>query len=208
MVLSSSSPAVASRCIHLRHGVGGVASQNITDPRLGWTLLDLMEQGEGVHDALASVVKSAPTSSYRQLAAVDANGGSATFSGSHCLGISNQVSAENCAAAGNMLSDPDVIDAVIDAFVNSQAIDFEEQLLEAIMAGVNVGGEEGPLHSAGIRVTGPNGWALTDLRIDFDHQPVEKLWQLWQDWKPQLFDYQTRGLDPASAPAYGVPGDR
>ena len=35
IAISSSSPAVAARCIHLRPGVGASASQNITDPRLG-----------------------------------------------------------------------------------------------------------------------------------------------------------------------------
>ena len=33
--ISSSSPAVAARCVHLSDGVGVVNSQNITDPRLG-----------------------------------------------------------------------------------------------------------------------------------------------------------------------------
>ena len=35
MVISSSSPAVAARCAHVRAGVGVVASQNVTDPALG-----------------------------------------------------------------------------------------------------------------------------------------------------------------------------
>ena len=42
MVISSSSPAVAARCVHLRAGVGAVASQNITDPSLGQIGLDLL----------------------------------------------------------------------------------------------------------------------------------------------------------------------
>ena len=32
---SSSSPAVAARCSFARAGVGAVATQNVTDPRLG-----------------------------------------------------------------------------------------------------------------------------------------------------------------------------
>ena len=34
MAVSSSSPAVAARCAHVRAGVGAVASQNVTDPAL------------------------------------------------------------------------------------------------------------------------------------------------------------------------------
>ncbi|PKP74850.1 MAG: DUF1028 domain-containing protein, partial [Alphaproteobacteria bacterium HGW-Alphaproteobacteria-6] len=42
VAISSSSPAVAARCAHARAGVGAVASQNVTDPRLGPRILDLM----------------------------------------------------------------------------------------------------------------------------------------------------------------------
>ncbi len=45
VAVSSSSPAVAARCAHVRARVGAAASQNITDPRLGPELLDLMEAG-------------------------------------------------------------------------------------------------------------------------------------------------------------------
>jgi hypothetical protein len=37
--------------------------------------------------------------------------------------------------------------------------------------------------------------------------PVAVLRDLWTDYQPQMEDYVTRALDPASAPAYGVPGD-
>src|SRR5277367_6488925 len=39
VAIASSSPAVASRCAHARAGAGAVATQNITDPVLGPTLL-------------------------------------------------------------------------------------------------------------------------------------------------------------------------
>lgn len=45
MVVCSSSPAVASRCVHLRAGVGAVASQNVTNPNLGALALDALAAG-------------------------------------------------------------------------------------------------------------------------------------------------------------------
>ena len=45
IAVSSSSPAVAARCAHVRPGVGAVGSQNMTDPRLGPRLLDLLAAG-------------------------------------------------------------------------------------------------------------------------------------------------------------------
>ncbi|MEO1140643.1 MAG: DUF1028 domain-containing protein, partial [Pseudomonadota bacterium] len=45
VAIASSSPAVSARCSYTRAGVGAVASQNITDPRLGPFTLDLMQGG-------------------------------------------------------------------------------------------------------------------------------------------------------------------
>ena len=45
VAVSSSSPAVAARCAFVRAGVGAACSQNITDPRLGDRLLDLLALG-------------------------------------------------------------------------------------------------------------------------------------------------------------------
>ena len=59
MAISSSSPAVAARCAYARAGVGAVASQNVTDPRLGPATLDLMERGRSARDAVCEVVSTA-----------------------------------------------------------------------------------------------------------------------------------------------------
>ena len=74
MVISSSSPAVAARCSHVRAGVGVVASQNITDPGLGPELLDHLAQGKSGAEALAVVTKGRAHIDYRQLLVVDAAG--------------------------------------------------------------------------------------------------------------------------------------
>ena len=86
VAVSSSSPAVAARCAYVRAGVGAVLSQNITDPRLGVRLLDLMGLGATAEDAVSIVRGSAAHVEYRQLLAVDAAGPAAVFSGSEALG--------------------------------------------------------------------------------------------------------------------------
>ena len=58
MAISSSSPAVAARCAFAKAGVGVVASQNITDPRLGPKTLLAMTEGHSARDAIAIVLKS------------------------------------------------------------------------------------------------------------------------------------------------------
>ena len=74
MAISSSSPAVAARCAHVRAGVGVVASQNITDPELGSLTLDAMATGLSSDKAIAAVLKNYPYTDYLQLLAVDSNG--------------------------------------------------------------------------------------------------------------------------------------
>ena len=75
--ISSSSPAVAARCLAVRAGVGTAASQNVTDPRLGPRLLDLLATGRSAQEAIDEVVAAEPDVEYRQLAVVDRRGGTA-----------------------------------------------------------------------------------------------------------------------------------
>ena len=87
MAVSSSSPAVAARCAYARAGVGAVASQNVTDPRLGPGTLDAMAAGMDARTAIASVIVAADHTEFRQLLAVDSTGQTEIFSGTKTLGI-------------------------------------------------------------------------------------------------------------------------
>ena len=206
MAVSSSSPAVAARCIHLRAGVGGAASQNITDPRLGAILLDALERGLSPEKALAEVVETIDDVEYRQLTVVDLAGASAAFSGEHALGVVGERRGQCVVAAGNMLASPAVIDTVVDAFEATSG-DLELRLLAGLEAGLAAGGEAGPLQSAGLSVVREVPWRETDLRVDWHDEPIAELRRLVELWLPQRDDYVTRGLRPGAAPSYGVPGD-
>ena len=87
VAISSSSPAVAARCAWARAGVGAVSTQNITDPRLGIVLRDRMAAGESAREAMDAVTRSEPLIAYRQLTAVDREGGVAAWSGARTLGV-------------------------------------------------------------------------------------------------------------------------
>jgi len=207
MAVSSSSPAVAARCIHLRSGVGAVGSQNITDPRYGRTLLDALEGGASPDEALAALVAADPTAPYRQVAIVDAAGRVAVHSGAHTLGTYAAAAGDGVVAAGNLLASTAVPAAMVAAFQEAVG-DLELRLLSALRAGLAAGGEAGAVHSAGLGVVRDAGWNVTDLRVDWDEDdPVGRLASLVELWMPQRDDYVTRGIHPQTAPAYGVPGD-
>lgn len=206
MAVTSSSPAVAARCVHLRAGVGGAASQNVTDPRLGTELLDALEAGASARGALDGVVRKHQLIEYRQLTVLRLDGDGATFSGAESLGLHSDRVGSGVVAAGNMLAGIEVVDALVDTFESSTG-ELEERLLSALAAGLAAGGEVGPVHSAGLAVVRQVPWRETDLRVDWSEKPISELGELLDVWLPQRDDYVTRGLNPAAAPSYGVPGD-
>ncbi|MDO9377385.1 MAG: DUF1028 domain-containing protein [Nocardioidaceae bacterium] len=206
IAVTSSSPAVAARCIHLRPGVGGASSQNVTDPRLGTALLDALETGVGAQAAMDDVVRDREHVEHRQLTVLGVGGDAAAFSGAGSLGVHRHVTGDRLAAAGNMLAGPEVVDAVAAGFDAADG-DLELRLLSALEAGLDAGGEAGPVRSAGLSVVRDVPWRVTDLRVDWADTPVADLRSLLEVWLPQRDDYVTRGLDPTVAPSYGVPGD-
>ena len=208
VAITSSSPAVASRCAYVRAGVGAVATQNVTDPRLGPLLLDALAAGADPKSAVDSVVAAADHADYRQLTAVDVRGRTAVFSGPNSLGVNGDADGPDCQVAGNLLASLDVLRACADAFNAGIDEPLEARLLRALEAGLGAGGEAGPLHSAGLLVADDVAWPTTNLRVDWSEDPIGDLRALWDLWAPQKGDYRTRALDPRSAPSYGVPGDQ
>jgi uncharacterized Ntn-hydrolase superfamily protein len=208
VAVSSSSPAVAARCTYVRAGVGAVASQNITDPTLGTRGLDLMALGASAPETVAVLKATGGFIEYRQVLVVDAAGRTAIHSGGNVLGTWAQASALNVASGGNLLADRGVPQAIVDGFRASTG-HIGDRLIAAMRAGVAAGGEEGPVHSAGMLLVDKVSWPVADLRVDWSEDcPIEALASLWNIYKPQLDAYVARALDPTAAPSYGVPGDQ
>lgn len=207
VAISSSSPAVAARCAHVRAGVGAVCSQNITDPRLGPKLLDALAGGSDARAALDAIVSQTPNIEYRQLTVVDAAGHSATWSGQHCLGRVATARGEGVAAAGNLLADASIPARMILAFDETAGKPLGDRLAGALATALAAGGEEGPVHSAGLVIVDAVQWPVTDLRVDWSDNPIGDLTSLWRLWRPQADAYVTRAIDPSRAPGYGVEGE-
>jgi len=209
IAVSSSSPCVAARCAHARAGAGVVATQNITDPTLGPKGLDLMAAGLSAEEALAKLRTSVTHLDYRQLALVDRNGGTASFSGAKTLGTHRIKEAANVVAAGNLLKSPDVPDRMVESFLKDEKAPLGDRLIGAMRAALAAGGEEGPVHSVGMLLVREVSWPIADLRIDWhETDPIGELARLWELWQPQMEAYVTRALNPVAAPSYGVPGDK
>jgi uncharacterized Ntn-hydrolase superfamily protein len=207
VVISSSSPAVAARCAHARAGVGAVCTQNITDPRLGPLLLRLIGEGLSARTAMSRVVREHANIQFRQLTVIDANGDTEVFNGTGVLGTHAAAQGTDCVAAGNLLSSERAPEQMVSAFEQMQGRELGDRLIAGLRAGLDSGGEEGPVHSAGMIIVTDQEWPVTDLRVDWSDDPIGQLEALWRLWRPQAAAYVQRAIAPGNAPTYGVPGD-
>jgi len=157
VAVASSSPAVAARCAYTRAGVGAVASQNVTDPRLGPFALDLMQGGMDAASAIAGVRDQAQHLAYRQVLAIDRHGATASHSGPKSLGIFSEASGRDVLAAGNLLANDAVPSAIVDGFERATG-HLGDRLMAAMQAGLAAGGEAGPIHSAGLQIADQQSW--------------------------------------------------
>jgi len=208
VAISSSSISVASRCPWVRSNIGAASTQNITDPSLGNLMLNYLEEGFSADEAIDKIVNEKENINFRQLILVDKKGKTASFSGSKILGVNSVSKSLNCIAAGNMLKSENVTQSMTNSFNENKNLNLTERLLISLKAGLLAGGEEGDVHSAGIKVIHNNTWPLVDLRVDWlENNPIEELYKIWKNYEPQMKDYQSRALNPDQAPTYGVPGD-
>lgn len=205
--ISSSSPAVAARCIQAKAGVGVATSQNITDPYLANILLDMTKYDLAPEESIAELVKNTDFIEYRQLSVLNAKEKPAAFSGKYTLGVHSECIGEHAVGAGNLLANSSVPQAMVTAFEHIQG-PLAERLMQALKAGLQAGGEAGPVHSAGLLVVDKLEWPVVNLRVDWSETPIEDLDQLWKLYEPQVEAYVSRALDPGGAPNYGVPGEQ
>ena len=204
--ISSSSPAVAARCLQAKAGVGVATSQNITDPHLANILLDMVKYDLAPEESITELVKNTEFIEYRQLTVINSDEKPAAFSGTFTLGVHSQCVGEHAVGAGNLLANEQVPKAMVEAFEQSKGA-LAERLMVALRAGLNAGGEAGPVHSAGLLVVDRLEWPVVNLRVDWSEKPIEDLYQLWKVYEPQVEDYVVRALNPSSSPSYGVPGN-
>lgn len=205
VAIASSSPAVASRCSYAKSRRGAVATQNVTNPALGPAVLVELEHVPAP-DAVNRVFASEPHRDFRQLLAIGCTGSPAIRSGSKVLGIHGDSLGQDAAAAGNLLARSSVPAAMVQAFEQAGG-EFPTRLLAALRAGLDEGGEAGPVHSAGLYVVRDMSWPVVDLRVDWADQPIDSLAAAWMVFERQLEDYVRRAIDPQSAPSYHVAGD-
>jgi uncharacterized Ntn-hydrolase superfamily protein len=201
IAITSSSICVPSRCAWVAPH-GAVATQNITDPALGPLGLSLIARGMSARDVIKELVAATPFSDFRQLAVVDREGRTASFSGARALPIFAEAHGAGCVAVGNILANDSVPRAMTEAFALRDSDPLPERLMRALEAGLAQGGETADEHAAGLEVCDRHVWPVVDLRVDWHDDPIAELRRVWTAYAPQMNDYITRAVNPAAAPAF------
>ena len=199
--VTTSSIAVGSRCAWARAGVGAVLTQHRTDPRLGPRGPDLLAEGLDAATVVERLTRDVPGIGWRQLAVVDARGGTAAFHGARITSVHAHHAGAGCIAAGNILRNAEVPRAMVAAFEEDAALPLAERLVRALEAGYAAGGEPKQVKSAGLLVVDREAFPFVDLRVDLDPQPIVQLRWLWEHYEPSAKLYVERAVNPD-----GVPG--
>ena len=108
--------AVGSVVPWARAGVGAVATQAWANVSYGADGLDLLASGVEPAAAIERLTGADEGRIHRQLGMVDATGRSATYTGSGCLPWAGGRAVDGLAAQGNILTGPEVVDALVETY--------------------------------------------------------------------------------------------
>jgi uncharacterized Ntn-hydrolase superfamily protein len=168
----------------LEADVGAIATQALANTRYGPEGLALMREGASAREALDAVLAADPGRDDRQAGIVDARGRGATHTGQSCMAWAGGRAGPGYAVQGNILTGPDVVDAMAESF-EASAGDLAHRLLLALAAGDAGGGDRRGRQSAALAVVAPGGGyggnddSLVDLRVDDHTDPVSELRRLY-----------------------------
>ena len=182
-----------------RAGVGAVATQSWPSLYLAIDALEVLERGASAHEALERVLADDPGRSVRQLGVVDAQGGSASFSGEECTTWFGEETGPGFAAQGNMLIRGETVAAMARSFNATGGLDLAERLLRALEAGQAGGGDKRGRQCSALLVVDREEYPLWDLRVDEHAQPVAELRRVYEIAKLQLLPF-VKGLPTRSNP--------
>jgi uncharacterized Ntn-hydrolase superfamily protein len=177
VAVATDAPAVGALCPYVSHD-GAVATQAFVNVRLGRRGIELLPD-LAVDDALSGLLEQDDQAENRQLHGVDRRGNSFAATGENCDEWAGHETRDGITVAGNMLATGDTVTAVADGFQESDG-SIGERLLDALDAGVSVGGDKRGHTSAAILVKAPKTTAFHDLRVDEHETPVQELRRVYE----------------------------
>ncbi|MXR21225.1 DUF1028 domain-containing protein [Halobacterium bonnevillei] len=200
-------PAVGVPCPHVNE-YGAVATQSVTNERLGSKGVEYLADGLGIEDALQGLLNADDGSPTRQLHGVSRDA-AFTFSGDECNDWYGHTSGENYTVAGNLLEGEAVVDRTAETYEDVAFGDapLAKRLIDALGAGQAAGGdkrEDLTVQSAAVTVvdTGADDRPYyDDLRVDATEDPVVDLRETFRLAKQGYEDAVERYADEEDSDA-------
>jgi uncharacterized Ntn-hydrolase superfamily protein len=194
MATASKALAAAAAGQPIKFGVGAIASQAFANPYLAIDGLRLIEDGLPAERVIERVIGSDAGRDLRQLGIVDHKGRVAAYTGERCIPWAGHLIGGGYVCLGNILEGEAVVKAMATAFEQSRHDPLYERLMLALEAGEEAGGDRRGRQAAGIQVFAEEDYALCDLRVDDDPDPIAELRRLLELFKERAA--QSQGTRP------------
>ena len=184
VAVQSKFPNVGVSIPFAKAGVGAVATQCYCNTSYGPRGLALLENGASPEQAAAILTGNDAQRDYRQLGIIDVRGRAASFTGANCFDWAGSLQGTCCAAQGNTLAGPRVVEAMVRTFETTPG-PLAVRLMAALQAGQATGGDRRGQQSAALKVVRAGGGygGFDDRYVDisvYDHPtPIVELERLY-----------------------------
>jgi len=162
--------------------VGAIATQSYANLAYRPQGLMLLRTGVAPADVVAGLTAADSGRAQRQVGVVGRTGNGATFTGEACHSWAGGLAGYGFAVQGNILTGPEVVEAMREAWLGSDPeAPLARRLLAALRAGEEAGGDSRGRQSASLYVVSRGGGyggtsdVAVDLRVDDHARPCEEL---------------------------------
>ncbi|MEX2451933.1 MAG: DUF1028 domain-containing protein [Rhodospirillales bacterium] len=191
--------AVGSVVPHAKAGVGAVATQALGKLSHGTRGLDLLARGMAPAAVLETLLADDPDGQKRQVGLIDAAGRTAIHTGGECLPWAGGRTGKNYAVQGNILTGPEVVDAMAETFEAATG-DLANRIMASLKAGQKAGGDKRGRQSAALLIVRKDGGyggendRYIDLHVEDHATPIQELQRLLRIKRGQLTAIETDRL--------------
>jgi uncharacterized Ntn-hydrolase superfamily protein len=166
--------------------VGAIATQAYANPAYGPDGLALLREGLSATEIVERLTSADEGRAERQVGVVDAQGGSASWTGPDCNDWAGHRTGDGYAAQGNILVGEETVAALATTFEAKAQLTLSDRLIECLAAAQAAGGDRRGQQSASLLVVQKDGGyaglsdVLVDLRVDDHEHPIPELRRIYE----------------------------
>lgn len=188
IAVASKVPFVGQMVPWAEANTGAIATQAWANLAWGPQGLALLSGGMSASEVIQTLTAADSLADQRQIGVVDSRGNSASFTGTGTMFWAGGVTGQGYAIQGNILTGPEVVEAMERAYLATEGEILAYRLLEALKAGEDAGGDSRGRQSAAILVVRENGGhqgttdLLVDIQVSDNPEAVTELRRLYFHW--------------------------